>query len=66
MFPVDHDGGFRRIPALSNSTESVYKPERLKGISNNLYTISEELVSVMMISMNRQILDLTVVDQSVL
>ena len=47
MFPVDHGGGFRRIPGQNNGTESVYKPKRSTGISENQYTILEELVSIM-------------------
>ena len=44
IFPVAHDGGFRRIPELSNHTESVYRLERFTGISVNQYTIWEALV----------------------
>ena len=44
MFPVDHSGGFRRIPELSNSTVSVYRLERFTGISDQ-YNIWEVVVS---------------------
>ena len=44
MFPVDHSGGFRRIPELSNNTESVYRLERFTGISDSQYNIWELLV----------------------
>ena len=46
MFPVEHDGGFRRIPSLSNSTRSVYKQQRFTRISENQYSISKEMVSI--------------------
>ena len=49
---VSHDGGFRRIPGMSNNANSVFRRERLWGFYDNQYIIVEEKVSTNIILHN--------------